>query len=147
IPPPLPLPPLAPLDAELVGLIIETMAQSRALKGLIVHLSDADMDGEDGEEKRSFGEKEWSLELLRVMELGMERSGMYGKVESSGKDAEHLLEAQWFYVPERDEDQERATLIKSIMPQPAKRNETKKYKQYYWKPLGKTLRWDAVDGI
>ncbi|KAK7053266.1 hypothetical protein VNI00_003892 [Paramarasmius palmivorus] len=161
--PPPPLPPLAPLEAELTGLIIETMAQSRAsshpvpalyrsiiqtrpgaLKGLVGLLSEPDTDGE----RRSFGEKEWLLELLRVMELGMTRSGVFQKVNSSGKDAtDRPLGAQWFYVPEYDEDQERATLIKSIMPRPAKRNETKKYKQYYWKPLGKTLRWDAVDGI
>jgi hypothetical protein len=55
------------------------------------------------------------------------------------------LEAQWFYVPERDEDQERATLIRSMMPRPGKRSETKKYKQYYYRPLGKISRWDPED--
>jgi len=54
------------------------------------------------------------------------------------------LEAKWYYVPERDEDQERAALIRSLMPRPAKRTETKKYKQYYFKPLNK-ITWDDED--
>lgn len=62
-------------------------------------------------------------------------------------DSDRPLEAQWFYVPELDEDQERATLIKSMMPRPGKRNETKKYKQYYYRPLDKISRWDPEDEI
>lgn len=74
--------------------------------------------------------------------------GVFGKVESSGKDdSGRSLEAQWFYVPEMDEDQERATLIRSMMPRPAKRSETKKYKQYYWRPLDKISRWDPEDDL
>jgi hypothetical protein len=57
------------------------------------------------------------------------------------------LEAQWFYVPERDQDQERAQLIRSMMPRPAKRTETKKYKQYYYRPLEKISRWDPEDEL
>ena len=57
------------------------------------------------------------------------------------------LEPQWFYVPEMDEDQERATLIRSMMPRPGKRNETKKYKQYYYRPLDKISRWDPEDSL
>jgi hypothetical protein len=60
-------------------------------------------------------------------------------------DAGCALEAQWFYVPESDEDQERAALIRSMMPRPAKRSETKKYKQYYYRPLEKMSRWDPED--
>lgn len=62
-------------------------------------------------------------------------------------DSDRPLEAQWFYVPERDEDQERAALIRSMMPRPGKRSETKKYKQYYYRPLGKISRWDPEDEI
>jgi len=62
-------------------------------------------------------------------------------------DADRPLEAQWFYVPELDEDQERATLIKAMMPRPAKRSETKKYKQYYWRPLDKISKWDPEDEL
>ena len=65
----------------------------------------------------------------------------------SQDNANHPLEAQWFYVPERDEDQERATLIKSMKPRPAKRSETKKYKQYYWRPLDKISRPDREDEL
>lgn len=63
------------------------------------------------------------------------------------QDMDHQLEAQWFYVPEKDEDEERATLIRSMMPRPGKRNETKKSKQYYWRPLGKISRWDPEDDL
>ena len=33
------------------------------------------------------------------------------------------------------------------MPRPAKRNETKKYKQYYWRPLDKISKWDSEDAL
>ena len=65
----------------------------------------------------------------------------------SQDNANRPLEAQWFYVPELDEDQERATLIKAMMPRPAKRSETKKYKQYYWRPLDKISKWDPEDEL
>jgi len=57
------------------------------------------------------------------------------------------MEARWFYVPENDCDQERATLIKSMMLRPGKRNVTKKYKQYYFQPLDKISRWDPEDDL
>lgn len=63
------------------------------------------------------------------------------------QDTDHQLEAQWFYVPEKDQDQERATLIRSMMSRPGKRNETKKSKQYYWRPLAKISRWDPEDDL
>lgn len=57
------------------------------------------------------------------------------------------LRAHWYYVPERDADKERAALIRSMMRGPGKRSETKKYKQYYWKPLAKITRWDREDEL
>lgn len=57
------------------------------------------------------------------------------------------IRAQWYYVPERDTDGERAALVKSMMRGPGKRSETMKYKQYYWKPLGKITRWDREDDL
>lgn len=60
-------------------------------------------------------------------------------------DSNRALEAKWFYVPENDTDQDRATLISSMMPRAAKRTETKKYKQYYYQPLDKISRWDPED--
>ena len=63
--------------------------------------------------------------------------------------ADHALalEARWFYDPERDEDAERAALVRSMMRRPGKRSETKKAKQYYWRPLPKISRWDAEDEL
>lgn len=66
---------------------------------------------------------------------------------SGQDDHDRKLQAQWFYVPEKDDDTDRATLIRSMMPRPAKRTETKKYKQYYWRPLGKISRWDPEDAM
>jgi len=102
----------------------------------------------DGEEK--LGERDWRRVVGRVLYAGMapNGSGVFGRVESSGKDdADRPLESQWFYVPENDEDQDRAALIRSMMPRPAKRTETKKYKQYYWRPLDKISRWDTEDDL
>lgn len=55
--------------------------------------------------------------------------------------------AQWFYIPEKDVDQDRANLVRSMMRGPGKRSETMKYKRYYWKPLGKISRWDREDDL
>lgn len=55
--------------------------------------------------------------------------------------------AQWFYIPEKDTDSDRAALVKSMMRGPGKRSETMKYKRYYWKPLGKISRWDREDDL
>jgi len=38
-------------------------------------------------------------------------------------------------------------LLKSMMPRAGRRSESVKYKQYYWKPLGKWSRWDAEEEI
>ena len=62
-------------------------------------------------------------------------------------DHELALEARWFYDPDRDEDGERAMLVRSMMRRPGKRSETMKYKQYYWKPLAKITRWDREDDL
>lgn len=85
------------------------------------------------------------MDIAAVLEGGRARCGMFEKVDGSGERLRHkLLESRWFYVPERDEDPERASLISSIMPR-QKRNETKKYKQYYYRPLDKISRWDPED--
>ena len=62
-------------------------------------------------------------------------------------DHELALEARWFYDPDRDEDGERAMLVRSMMRRPGKRSETKKAKHYYWRPLPKISRWDAEDEL
>ncbi|KAF9076871.1 hypothetical protein BDP27DRAFT_1312734 [Rhodocollybia butyracea] len=70
-----------------------------------------------------------------------ERCGMFGMVESSFRNDPRALpppfSSRFFYVPDKDPDTERASLIQLTMPGAGKRSETKKYKQYYWKPVGK----------
>ncbi|KAF9490665.1 hypothetical protein BDN71DRAFT_1454000 [Pleurotus eryngii] len=137
-------------DAEICGLIIESLALSRASAQAISTLYGAIMRARPTlHAQRS--EDEWVDIFQRVLSSGDEAeggSGVFGKVESSGKDdADRPLEAKWFYVPEKDEDQERATVIRSMMPRPGKRSVTKKYKQYYYQPLGKISRWDPEDEL
>ncbi|KAF7427950.1 hypothetical protein PC9H_007167 [Pleurotus ostreatus] len=137
-------------DAEICGLIIESLALSRASAQAISTLYGAIMRARPTlQAQRS--EDEWMDVFQRVLSGGDEAeggSGIFGKVESSGKDdADRPLEAKWFYVPEKDEDQERATVIRSMMPRPGKRSVTKKYKQYYYQPLGKISRWDPEDEL
>ncbi|KAI5118450.1 hypothetical protein M0805_006269 [Coniferiporia weirii] len=69
---------------------------------------------------------------------------VFGRIDREGLDADDKpLEAQWFYIPENDPDQDRASLLREMMPK--KRNETKKHKQYFYKPLGRITRWGAED--
>lgn len=138
-----------PETREIVGMLIETMATSRASSLAVSSLYKSVMQSRPSL-KTQRSEKEWMGVFKRVLNIfsGGGMGGVFGKVESSGKDdSGRSLEAQWFYVPEMDEDQERATLIRSMMPRPAKRSETKKYKQYYWRPLDKISRWDPEDDL
>ncbi|KIM45580.1 hypothetical protein M413DRAFT_24753 [Hebeloma cylindrosporum] len=142
-------PETAALHAQICGLLIETMAMSRASSLPVSSLFKLVMQDQPSL-KTQRSEREWMGIFDRVLHSGEvgRGSGVFGKVESSGKDsANRPLEAQWFYVPELDEDQERAALIKAMMPRPAKRSETKKYKQYYWRPLDKISRWDPEDEL
>ena len=105
--------------------------------------------------------------LLEILDCG-EKAGFFGSVPSSGKvgrfsaigsplalmsvldqdDHGKPLPPRYFYVPEKDVDQERAALLRNMMPRAAgRRSESMKYKQYYWKPLGKWSRWDAEDDL
>ncbi|KAG6827964.1 hypothetical protein H0H92_009825 [Tricholoma furcatifolium] len=138
------------LDDEIRGMLIESLALSRAscLPASALYKSALETRPAMGAER---SEKEWMGIIERVLEEGEASTGgcgVFGKVESSFKDeAGRPLEAQWFYVPEKDEDQERAALVRSMMPRPAKRSETKKYKQYYYRPLAKISRWDPEDEL
>ncbi|PBK73381.1 hypothetical protein ARMSODRAFT_952423 [Armillaria solidipes] len=134
-------------DAELCGMIIESMATSRASSHRASSIYKAVIQNRPAL-KSQREDPEWIASIRRVLEEAHCVNGMFGKVESSGMDdSNHPLEAQWFYVPERDEDQERASLMRAMMPRPAKRSETKKYKQYYYRPLGKISRWDSEDAL
>ncbi|KAG6860109.1 hypothetical protein C0995_015609 [Termitomyces sp. Mi166 len=155
-PPPPPPPPslkdpeTEALYAEIRGMLIESMATSRASSMPASSLYKNAMRCRPSLEAQR-NEKEWMEIIERVLREGEGSrggTGVFGKVESSFKDESgRPLEAQWFYVPEMDEDQERAALIRSMMPRPAKRNETKKYKQYYYRPLAKISRWDREDDL
>ncbi|TEB28483.1 hypothetical protein FA13DRAFT_1793955 [Coprinellus micaceus] len=137
------------VDAEIQGMIIECMATSRASSMPVSLVVRTVLQTHPGlKEKRT--EKEWRKVVGRVLVNGMagRGSGVFGKVDSSGKDdSDRPLEAQWFYVPEMDQDQDRAALIRSMMPRPGKRTVTKQYKQYYWRPLDKISRWDPDDAL
>jgi hypothetical protein len=145
-----------PLDAEarelhatVCGLVIETMATSRASSLPVSSIFKLVMTSQPCL-KSQRPEQDWLRIFERVLRDGAadRGSGVFGKVESSGKDAsDRPLEAQWFYVPERDQDQERAALIRSMMPRPGKRMTTMKYKQYYWRPLDKISKWDPEDAL
>lgn len=156
------------LDSEICGMLIESMASSRASSLATSSLYKSVMQNHP-RLKVQKSEKDWIAVFERVLRAGERKgTGVFGKVESNGQvrqhpytthssfsadqlnsqeEPDHQLEAQWFYIPERDEDQERAMLIRSMMPRPAKRSETKKYKQYYYRPLDKISRWDPEDEI
>ncbi|KAK0213300.1 hypothetical protein DFS33DRAFT_1288003 [Desarmillaria ectypa] len=134
-------------DAELCGMIIESMATSRASSHRASSIYKAVIQNRPAL-KSQREDPEWIAAIRRILEEAHCVNGMFGKVESSGMDdSNRPLEAQWFYVLERDEDQERASLMRAMMPRPAKRSETKKYKQYYYRPLGKISRWDSEDAL
>ncbi|KIL57287.1 hypothetical protein M378DRAFT_171884 [Amanita muscaria Koide BX008] len=127
-------------DEEIRGILIECMALSRASSMPVSSLYKSVMQTQPAL-KAQQSETEWACVFQRVLDAGRE-TGLFGMVESSGKDEQDRpLEPQWFYVPEMDSDQERAALIRSMMPRPGKRSETKKYKQYYYR------QWDCEDGV
>ncbi|KAH9838998.1 uncharacterized protein C8Q71DRAFT_704280 [Rhodofomes roseus] len=139
---------------EMQGMLIESLATSRAsslpassLYTALMSSRPALKEYQSSKHEGLMDKKEWMGIIEDVLEVGWASSGVFDKVESSVKDTDHQLEAQWFYVPEKDEDQERATLIRSMMPRPGKRSETKKSKQYYWRPLGKISKWDPEDDL
>lgn len=135
--------PLDPEQVELIGMLVEALATSRAssMDPLALHTA---ITQTHPHLKTKHSKKEW-LNLIPVMlEAGRERCGMFEKVQSSGTDGEK--QARWFYVSERDEDRERAELLEELMPK-QKRNETKKFKKYYYAPLQKVSRWDSEDAI
>ncbi|EKM75576.1 hypothetical protein AGABI1DRAFT_109333 [Agaricus bisporus var. burnettii JB137-S8] len=136
-------------DAEICGMIIEGMATSRASSLPISQICKIILQSRPSM-KAERDEKEWRDVFCRILQSGVagQGSGVFGKVDSSYKDENKpAAEARWFYVPEMDCDQERATLIRSMMPRPGKRSVTKKYKQYYYQPLEKISRWDPEDDL
>jgi hypothetical protein len=191
---------LAPLPiSELEGMIIETLATSRAtslsasalwealvrsrpaLKTTARRTSSHTCSGSGSEavDTSPLNKREWVQLLVYILAAGHLSNGLFGRVESSASDSDsrskkkkcllaasknssqpvtattlHEISrtksaqrAQWFYIPEKDPDLDRASLVKSMMRGPGKRSETMKYKRYYWKPLGKISRWDREDDL
>ncbi|KAE9410116.1 hypothetical protein BT96DRAFT_805983 [Gymnopus androsaceus JB14] len=134
-------PPPSPLDLELVGIIIETMTLTRSSSHLASALRGAAVNDEGGVAGMSEEDIMWVSEFERIMAESATRCGMFGKVESSfrndPRDLPLPFSSRFFYVPECDPDTERAQLVRLTMPGSGKRSETMKYKQYYWKPVGK----------
>ncbi|KAJ3813899.1 hypothetical protein EV368DRAFT_9905, partial [Lentinula lateritia] len=134
---------LSSFDLELVGIIVETMSLSRSSSHLALSLyktRNTSMNEEGGTAGMSETDIVWVSEFERVMTESADRYGMFGMVESSFRNSRNLplpFSSRFFYVPDCDPDVERAQLIRLTMPGSGKRSETKKYKQYYWKPVGK----------
>ena len=84
--------------------------------------------------------------LLDLINAVLHAHKVFGRIDREGLDAaDKPLEPQWYYIPENDWDKDRATLLREMMPK--KRNETKKHKQYYYRPVSKITRWDPEDDI
>lgn len=134
---------LDPEQVELTGMLVEALATSRAssMDPLALHTAIVQTHPHL---KTKHNKKEWLNLIPAMLEAGRERCGMFEKVQSSGTDG--AKQARWFYVSERDEDRERAELLEELMPK-QKRNETKKFKKYYYAPLQKVSRWDSEDAI
>ncbi|RPD68329.1 hypothetical protein L226DRAFT_441054, partial [Lentinus tigrinus ALCF2SS1-7] len=141
--------------AELEGMLVETLATARASSLASSALYSAVMATRPALREmalptRKGARRAWVPAIEGVLEAGWRRCGVFGKVVNQGTDAtdhELALEARWFYDPDRDEDGERAALVRSMMRRPGKRSETKKAKHYYWRPLPKISRWDAEDEL
>lgn len=142
----------------MTGFLVETLALSRASAMAAPELLRAVLKSQPHlMEERS--EDRWSA-LVRCI---LEQVPMFGRIERRGTvcifanssilgtywnpfrqdAADRPLEDQWFYIPENDEENGRAELLKGLMPN--KRSVTKRSKQYYFEPVQKLSRWDPED--
>jgi len=127
-------------DDELRGFLIEAMASSRvsSMPASVLHreIMRCHKDTLD-RDYAGLNKKAWISLLLDVLDS----SDVFGRLDRGGKNAiDKKHEPHWYYVPEKDDDRERAALIASMKPQ--KRSEARKYKQYYYRPVAKMSRWD-----
>ncbi|KAL5523823.1 hypothetical protein ACEPAG_7996 [Sanghuangporus baumii] len=126
---------------EMCGCLIQTMALSRASS-----MPASSLVREVLRENPHLANQRSKSDWLDVASVVLESNDVFGRIDRMGFDADDKpLEAQWFYIPENDPDQDRASLLREMMPK--KRNETKKHKQYFFKPLGKISRWDPEDAL
>ncbi|KAH8119302.1 hypothetical protein DFH11DRAFT_1722828 [Phellopilus nigrolimitatus] len=124
---------------EVCGCLIQAMALSRASS-----MPASSLLREVLRENPHLDSQRTKKSWLRLVEDVLSAHEVFGRIRRDGLDADDKpLETQWFYIPENDPDQDRAALLREMMPK--KRNATKKHKQYFYKPLGKITRWDAED--
>ena len=81
------------LDGEILGMLIESMALSRASSLPVSSLCKSVMQSRPAF-KAQKSDKEWTAVFLRVLEGGVvgRGSGIFGKIESSGKASHYFLE-------------------------------------------------------
>jgi hypothetical protein len=140
-PSPSPPPPATSPDSDcphpaLLGLLLETLALSRAsslTQSALVRTNPALAPSDAASA---------SAVLAKTLEWAV-RAHVLGCVRSSGE----ALPPSYFYDPTEDPDRERGEILRCLMPRAGKRRETKKYKQYYWAPVvvgrGRTRTWDV----
>ncbi|EGX88728.1 Forkhead-associated [Cordyceps militaris CM01] len=64
----------------------------------------------------------------------IESTGCLGIIPRQGKDAAgKVLESEYYYLPEKDNDSERRAAVVDDLRKPSLRNCRKQHKQYYWK--------------
>lgn len=118
--------------AELSGLLVQAMALSRASS-----MPASSLHRELLRENPHLTERREKHLWIALIESVLASHPYFGRIERKGLDADDKpLEAQWFYIPEKDVDQERAMLLREMMPK--KRSATKTHKQYFYKPLGES---------
>ncbi|KAK7418401.1 target of SBF [Neonectria magnoliae] len=121
-PTPTPTPAPIEINAAVANHVINQLAFSRLsstpLSTIMQHLP--------AEEK-----KDLTKEVLRA---SIEATPCIGIIEREGKDAAgKLLESEYYYVPERDNDEQRRAAVVDGLRKPSLRACRKQHKQYYWK--------------
>jgi hypothetical protein len=129
---------------ELLGLVIQTLALARASSLTLAELTSALVRTNDTFSDLSpAAQSPLSIDCAALLAAGR-RVGVFGLVSPPKGGGRHVKD-RFFYVPDADDDRERAGLMSAAMP--ARRAEARRPKRYYWKPLGKISRWDAEDAI
>ncbi|KAH9055425.1 hypothetical protein EDB87DRAFT_1579827 [Lactarius vividus] len=135
-PPPDPDAPEPCPHPALLGLLLETLALSRASSLTQSALVRTNPDLAPTSSSTS------SAMLAMTLRWAV-HARVLGCVRSSGE----ALPPSYFYDPTMDPDRERGELLRCLMPRAGKRRETMKYKQYYWAPVvvgrGRTRTWDV----
>ncbi|TFY81084.1 hypothetical protein EWM64_g2925 [Hericium alpestre] len=119
------------LEPPLLGSLIETLAFARASScaaEVVWREVNAAYPNAFAHQEHS-GDDGRAL-VQEVLDWGVRR-GVFGKIKSSGES----LPPSYFYLASLDPDRERGALMSALAPRPAKRAETMKYKQYYWRPV------------